>query len=570
MQQKPLQNLKKLFLHITLFFIFSFSLFSQQENENIAPVIQQEEKIENLDSQKVNLKIDSTAIDSQNLDLNIPNDSTAIDSQKVDTNVDENTIKPEVEKEEVLFRDPIFGIDYTNKDLGNITDFDIINDKDTLLYTRSYGDWWYGASWLMTNNTFYLGNFNFAKISYLPVDANNPRVEYANNQTNSMYNISLMAEWSPVRQVWGVGGFLRYERLYINSDYEPTDAANRNFIFNTNVDFSYLTLSPFFKYKTPLEGLNLMVLMDMSYILSYDSYFFRQQKSGPANIKNELVIDFKDDIRFKFGVNFGIEYEYLLQDIQKIEFFNKLNLFKNTRVKIAPMAMIGINTSPISNNGGSYPVTFRAGLSLKLGPDNIKSDTIPFNPTPRFEYLAKFEPKIKVQFAGFLERESFVASDVAFFEVAQVNNQVSEEPKLPSQSLRDKEDSKIATQLKEEEKPKIEFKKGFNKTYTYNSSESVNPSKDLRDFLNELADYLKSSPTAEIRVVGHSDNVGTGQEIQERSIKRAQMVQSYLVAKGINARRVLVTGLGAREPVGDISSASGRAKNRRVVIQVIK
>ena len=156
----------------------------------------------------------------------------------------------------------------------------------------------------MTNNTFYLGNFNFAKISYLPVDANNPRVEYANNQTNSMYNISLMAEWSPVRQVWGVGGFLRYERLYINSDYEPTDAANRNFIFNTNVDFSYLTLSPFFKYKTPLEGLNLMVLMDMSYILSYDSYFFRQQKSGPANIKNELVIDFKDDIRFKFGVNF--------------------------------------------------------------------------------------------------------------------------------------------------------------------------------------------------------------------------------------------------------------------------
>ena len=242
--------MKKIFLYITIFLLTNSYLLTQEPIEEQKPIIEQEEKKEEKqEEQKEEIKEEQ-------------NEEIKEDAKEINTE--------EVKKDSVLFRDPIFGIDYTNKDLGNITDFDIINERDTLLYTRSYGDWWYGVSWLASNNTIFLGDFNFSKISYLPVGAGNPRVPYSNNQTNTMFNISFLTEWTPVRQVWGVGSYLRYERIYIDSDFEPQDAEFRNYIFNTNVELNFITLSPFFKYKTPLEGLNLLALVDMSYILNYN------------------------------------------------------------------------------------------------------------------------------------------------------------------------------------------------------------------------------------------------------------------------------------------------------------
>lgn len=534
--------MKKIYINIILILLFCFSLAAQEENEEQKSNVEPQEQIQEENKEEENKE-----------------------------NLEESKLEIEDKKEidSVLFRDPLFGIDYTNKDLGNITDIEIVNERDTLKYTRSYGDWWFGPLWNAYSFSYYLSNYDFARLSHYPVDENNPRVEYTTNPTSSMLNIGGLIEWSPVRQVWGVGGILRYEKLYIDSDHKPTDAQNREFVFNTNVEFDYLTLSPYFKYKTPLEGFNILVIADISYIMAYDATYFRRAESGPSDIQNRFNIDFESSISYKVGLNFGIEYEYFLQDIQGVEFFNKLRFLKNTRVKIAPHAIIGINTSPILNNGGSYPVTFRAGFSFKLGPDKIKGDTVPYNPTPRYEYLAKFDPKVKVQFAGFLERESFASADIDFIETKFESNQVSEEPKLPPSSLRNNDDSQVATTLQEEEKPKYEFKKGFNKTYTYTSSESTNPTRDLRTFLDDLATWMKDNPSAEIRVVGHSDNVGTGQEIQQRSVDRARKVQQYLAAKGINSRRILTNGQGARDPVADIYSSAGRAKNRRVEIVVV-
>jgi len=92
----------------------------------------------------------------------------------------------------------------------------------------------------------------------------------------------------------------------------------------------------------------------------------------------------------------------------------------------------------------------------------------------------------------------------------------------------------------------------------------------MRKFLDDLADWMKNNPNAEIRVVGHSDQVGTGREIQERSVKRAKEVQTYIVGKtGINPRRILTTGEGARKSVADIYTEEGKAQNRRVEIIVV-
>jgi len=87
--------------------------------------------------------------------------------------------------------------------------------------------------------------------------------------------------------------------------------------------------------------------------------------------------------------------------------------------------------------------------------------------------------------------------------------------------------------------------------------------------LDDLADKVKGITLEVIIAVGHTDSVGTDAYNQKLSEKRSEAVKSYLVGKGIEASRVYVEGKGEKQPVADNKSADGRAKNRRVEIEVV-
>jgi len=72
-----------------------------------------------------------------------------------------------------------------------------------------------------------------------------------------------------------------------------------------------------------------------------------------------------------------------------------------------------------------------------------------------------------------------------------------------------------------------------------------------------------------IIAVGHTDSVGTAAYNQKLSVKRADAVKNYLVSKGIEKNRVYTEGKGMTQPVADNKTAEGRAKNRRVEIEVV-
>lgn len=54
------------------------------------------------------------------------------------------------------------------------------------------------------------------------------------------------------------------------------------------------------------------------------------------------------------------------------------------------------------------------------------------------------------------------------------------------------------------------------------------------------------------------------------SVNRAMAVSRYLVSKGIDASLIETVGMGATHAVSDNTSKSGKAKNRRVEIMVVK
>jgi OOP family OmpA-OmpF porin len=72
-----------------------------------------------------------------------------------------------------------------------------------------------------------------------------------------------------------------------------------------------------------------------------------------------------------------------------------------------------------------------------------------------------------------------------------------------------------------------------------------------------------------IVAVGHTDSVGTDAYNQKLSERRAAAVKAYLVSKGIAANRVYTEGKGEKSPVADNKTKEGRAKNRRVEIEVV-
>jgi outer membrane protein OmpA-like peptidoglycan-associated protein len=79
----------------------------------------------------------------------------------------------------------------------------------------------------------------------------------------------------------------------------------------------------------------------------------------------------------------------------------------------------------------------------------------------------------------------------------------------------------------------------------------------------------KEAPSAQLRVSGHTDSVGSDKYNKTLSQKRAASVTNYLVSSGVpRSSFVAVVGEGESRPVADNKTAEGRALNRRVEIKI--
>jgi OOP family OmpA-OmpF porin len=92
---------------------------------------------------------------------------------------------------------------------------------------------------------------------------------------------------------------------------------------------------------------------------------------------------------------------------------------------------------------------------------------------------------------------------------------------------------------------------------------------DARAKLDDLAGKLRGVNLEVIIVVGHTDSVGSAAANQRLSVRRAEAVKKYLVEKGIEPNRIYTEGKGATQPIADNKTAEGRAKNRRVEVEVV-
>ena len=87
--------------------------------------------------------------------------------------------------------------------------------------------------------------------------------------------------------------------------------------------------------------------------------------------------------------------------------------------------------------------------------------------------------------------------------------------------------------------------------------------------LDDLVSKMGAINLEVIIAVGHTDSVGSDAYNQKLSVRRSEAVKAYLTSKGVEKNRVYTEGKGEKQPVADNKTKEGKAKNRRVEIEVV-
>ncbi len=93
---------------------------------------------------------------------------------------------------------------------------------------------------------------------------------------------------------------------------------------------------------------------------------------------------------------------------------------------------------------------------------------------------------------------------------------------------------------------------------------------DSIETLTDIASFLINQPELQLIIAGHTDSLGSATLNKELSQQRADSVKFFLVRSGVEGSRMRAVGYGESQPIATNSTATGRAKNRRVEFRIQK
>jgi len=107
---------------------------------------------------------------------------------------------------------------------------------------------------------------------------------------------------------------------------------------------------------------------------------------------------------------------------------------------------------------------------------------------------------------------------------------------------------------------------------------SVEISKEGKELLRQLGNILKRLKNRKILIEGHTDNSRISGTLKKKyptnwelSAARAVKVVRFLIEEiGIDPKRIAAIAYGEYHPIADNSTSEGRAKNRRIVVTLLR
>lgn len=97
-----------------------------------------------------------------------------------------------------------------------------------------------------------------------------------------------------------------------------------------------------------------------------------------------------------------------------------------------------------------------------------------------------------------------------------------------------------------------------------------NVSKELVNDLQNFASFLKENSGYQVLIYGYTDSIGSAVANKKLSQNRANAVKEALSRYGIKTLRMTAIGKGESNPIADNINKAGRAKNRRIEVELLQ
>jgi outer membrane protein OmpA-like peptidoglycan-associated protein len=88
--------------------------------------------------------------------------------------------------------------------------------------------------------------------------------------------------------------------------------------------------------------------------------------------------------------------------------------------------------------------------------------------------------------------------------------------------------------------------------------------------LNKLLIFLQENPAIRVEISGHTDNTGSASYNKQLSLKRANSVYQFLIARGVKMTRLDPKGYGSERPLGPNDTEDQKKLNRRIEFRIIR
>jgi OOP family OmpA-OmpF porin len=106
-------------------------------------------------------------------------------------------------------------------------------------------------------------------------------------------------------------------------------------------------------------------------------------------------------------------------------------------------------------------------------------------------------------------------------------------------------------------------------TDTYFDFDKAELKPDGQRRLDVIATRLKEMELEVMVAVGHADATGPAEYNENLSRRRAEAVKMFFESRGFTADRIHIDGKGESQPIASNATRDGRAKNRRVEVEVV-
>ncbi|HRW63893.1 MAG TPA: OmpA family protein [Bacteroidales bacterium] len=88
--------------------------------------------------------------------------------------------------------------------------------------------------------------------------------------------------------------------------------------------------------------------------------------------------------------------------------------------------------------------------------------------------------------------------------------------------------------------------------------------------LDSVYNFMERNKTVKILISGHTDNYGSEDYNKTLSFRRASSVANYIINKGISDERIIIEGIGEKNPIASNHTEQNRRKNRRIEMKILE